>query len=169
MAPHGSAARYNYHSCRCSKCKESQRVYSKIRRSKNPHPNRLVPAGPTAKHLRKLRRHKVGLRSLRDITGMSFSHLRLLRAGKKQFVQLRTERKILQITGEAYAGGARISSVPTAIRLRRLRQEGFTYSRLAVQLKLWPETLMKIVNRKALVRASTEMKVEKFYNKIMAA
>lgn len=169
MTPHGTTARYNYHRCRCPECKEAQRLYSARRRRNNPHPNRLVSAKRVARHLRKLHRYEIGLRSLSDITGMSFPYLGAVRSGKRRRVRLQTERMILSITREAYAGGARIPSGPTAKRLRRLRREGFTYNKLGEQLNLWPETLMKIVNRKKTVRASTQMKVEKFYRRIMAA
>lgn len=135
----------------------------------SPRPNPLVPAKAVGKHLRKLQRHAVGLRAVRDVTGLSFSRLGDLRQGKARRVMLKTERLVLSVTVEAYAGGARISGKKTIRLIRDLRAEGFTYDRLAAQLNLWPDTLHRLVNRKGTVRADTAMRVEKFYNLVMAA
>jgi hypothetical protein len=113
-------------------------------------------------------RRGVGLRSVSDVTGVTFSRLGDVRRGKSTRVTLRTERLILNVTANAYAGGARVNGNKTLRLVEKLRREGFTYERLAKQLDLWPETLHRMMKRKGDVIASTEMRVEKFYRALMA-
>lgn len=165
MNSHGTRTKYNYHGCRCDECKAANRIYTSARR--NTHPNALVSAKAAKKHLRKLQRGDVGLRAVRDVTGLSCSRLGDVRRGHAHRVTRSTERLILSVTPEAYSGGARVSGKQTLRLIQKLRDEGFTYQRLATQLNLWPKTLQRIVNRKGNVLADTQMRVERFYNLIM--
>lgn len=167
IAPHGTRTRYLHRKCRCEPCREANSAYAAARYRNSARPNPLVPATAARKHLRLLNRHGVGIDSVSDVTGLGTSPLQQLRAGRRERVTLKTEQLILGVTIDAYAGGARIPARRTIYLVKRLRGEGFTYERLAVQLNLWPETLHRLVKRNGTVLADTQMRVEKFYNRLM--
>lgn len=168
IAPHGNRTRYIHRGCRCGPCREANRVYSVERRRQFPHPNALVSAKAVKRHLRLLGRRGVGLRAVRDVTGLNLTRLLELRSGNAGRVTRRTERLILNVTSEAYADAARIPGKRTICLIKRMKRQGFNYRQLALKLDLWPETLQRIVKRKGNVLAKTQMKVERFYNRLMA-
>lgn len=166
---HGKRATYIRRGCRCAPCKEANRLYNIEYRRARPHPNAMVNARRAKRHILKLSKHGVGLRAIRDVTGMSFSHLGEIRRGTCARVRTTTERRLLAITADAHADHATICGARTLRLVMKLRSEGFGYHQLALRLDMCSEALERLVRRKGNVKAVTQMKVQKFYDRIMAA
>lgn len=164
---HGSISRYVNRKCRCSSCKKANTVYQRKRRK--PHPNRKVSAIRSQKYLRRLNQHSMGLRSVAEIAEMTFGHLRRIRSGEIRKVRLTTQNAILSVPLIAHADAALIPGHKTHRMITHLRNEGFTYEQLALKFEMNPRTIKNFVERKHYVLAKTQMKVEKFYNRVMAA
>lgn len=168
MSEHGTRARYIHYDCRCLPCKKANSDYAAARYRARSRSNPLVSSDVTRRHLRLLKRSGVGVRVVSDITGIPFQHVSSLRNRKDARVTLRTEQLILGVTIGAYSGGAKVPARKTIRLVKRLRREGFTYHRLAVQFNFWPQTLQRLVKRNKTVTADTEMRVQKFYDRVMA-
>jgi hypothetical protein len=163
---HGTRTAYTWHRCRCNPCTEANRVYNERRRA--PRSNYLIPGSVAQAHLKGLQQSGVGLRSVHDVTGISVSRLFEITTGAAR-IKRKTQRLILDVTADAHADGARIPSGPTVKMVRQLKREGFNYKQLALRLDMCPEALQRMVKRKGNVLARTQMRLEKFYMRIMAA
>ena len=159
---HGRSCYIN-HACRCKICSAASRVYHQRWRERHPNPNRLVSAERTWRHLCELSEQGVGVRSVADVTGLSTARLGSIRAGSKGRVTLSTERRVLSVTAEAYAGGAKVPAGKAKRMVKALRREGFTYKRLGDETGLWPRSIKQITTR-TWVRGKTQMRLERFYN-----
>lgn len=167
IAGQGNRSRYLNGRCRCAPCKAANSAYVRERRARNPHPNALVLDKAAKRHLRKLRRQGVGLDSIQDVTGLGRTTISDIRNGARSKITRTTERLILSVTKDAYAGGARIPARKTIYMVKRLVREGFTEERLSVRLGLERSTIPRLVKRNTLVEGVTQMKVERFYNRLM--
>lgn len=127
----------------------------------------MVSARKTRRHLRRLSKNGVGIRSVAEILERAPWHLRNIRAGKIAKVTSQMERKVLSVPLNAHADNALVPAAKTARLVNELRTEGFTYVQLALKFEMCPKAVMRL-RRKVNVRARTAMKVEKFFNRCMA-
>lgn len=163
--PHGTRIRY-VAGCRCVPCRAANSRYEslRLRERRNGDWNGLVPADRARKHLRALSRAGVGRRSISEACDVGTTVICQIRSGAKTQIRARTERKILSVSKDAYAAGARVPAASTWVRIRRLLREGFTRGELAVRLGRQKRAL-QICRRRVLAR--TAMEVERFYERTM--
>ena len=96
MRLHGTRAKYVVEKCRCQDCRRANTAYQTVREKRKAYElfgaiaPALVPADEAGKYLRLLRRNGVGLRRIRELTGLSRSSLDKLAKGRRQRVTYRT-------------------------------------------------------------------------------
>lgn len=168
LRPHGTRTRYQQ-GCKCFKCRlviaQYQRELNARKKSGEP-PNPIVSANKAKKHLRKLSRQGVGIRTVAEVTDIHRRKICDIRSGRKQGIRAECERIILSITAEARADGARVPSAPTRSIISRLKKQGLSESELSVRLGYSDRTR---IARKPYVTAKTAMKVEKLYRRMSVA
>lgn len=144
--------------CHCVLCKRANADYQARRDAFGPY---LVSAERARKHLRRLK-GTVGLVTVADITGIHIVRLGAIRSGKTRSIRPERERVILNVDANA----ADIVSAKEVHRMtKELLKEGFTHRSLGERMGLNGPFR---IQRKDFVRAKTQMRLEKFYNKIMA-
>lgn len=168
---HGTRSMFINRKCRCAPCRAANAIYSAnwIAKKRAGNGAHLRPAEKSRLHLIDLQDHGLGLRAVSDATDVSVDTIRNIREGISTRVRGRTERKILNTTPDAVANSALIPSRKVRAMIRKLKTEGFTLKLVAERAGLHPEAVQKIVKRKRNVRATTQMKIEKLFNRIMAA
>lgn len=165
--PHGTRARFEQ-GCRCLLCRVV--VAQRVRERKASilagtyEFNGIVDAKPARKHLCKLSRAGVGIRSVAEITEKNRWKLIEIRAGRIKNVRAATVRAILAVSIDAIADGARVPAGKTRKMLAELIEEGFTQREIAKRLNR--KGRFSIRNQK-YVFARTEMEVEKLFNQVM--
>lgn len=168
LRPHGTRSRYQQ-GCRCFHCRRVCAEYQKnrIARHKAGEPsNHIVSATRAREHILTLGKSGVGLGTISEISGVNKSTLSLIRLGRKAQIREANERLILSVTKEARIDATRVSSKKTRRMVVKLNQEGFTHAEIAKRAGVSRSVFLP---RKRSVYARTEMRVERFYNKIMAA
>lgn len=167
LRPHGRA-RYAQ-GCRCFQCRLACAKHTADRRTRRlagELPNGLVPSDKAIAHLRLLREAGVGLGTIAEITGIAKSILSPIRLGKVGHIRAKKERLILNVTTEARIAGSRVSSKKLRRMVKQLQFEGFTHDQIAERSGVSRGSTF--TKRKKMVFARTEMRVEKFFNQIMA-
>jgi hypothetical protein len=167
--PHGTVARLQQ-GCRCTKCRaaKAERV---LRRKAailaGTHQfNGIVDVAPARKHLRKLSKAGIGLNTVSEVTGLSKWKLADIRAQRVLRVRAETVRRIQSVPLDAHADGARVLADKTRQRLELLADEGFTQTEIAKRMGREGRFSLR---KQKYVFARTEMKVEKLFNRVMAA
>ena len=111
MRPHGTRAKYVVEGCKCEACRRANREYQarrEMRRlqelygAKDPE---LVDAGETREHPLGLRRHGIGRRQVRRLTGLSTTTVMKIAKGQTRRVLATTADLVLGITTDQRAGG----------------------------------------------------------------
>ena len=126
---------------------------------------KLVSSDLARRHLLWLSGLGVGRTSVADACDLSYITVKRIRQGRTRRILPETERRILNVTPEAFAGGSQIPAGRTWLQIRTLLAEGFTKRELAKRMGYAkPELRM---GRK-LVTGTTAVRVDKFYRKIMA-
>lgn len=109
--PHGTRARYTMNRCRCSSCRDANRVYAVAREHRLTLASFgcaepiTVDAVEVRAHLRFLQRQGVGLRQVAKVTGLSRSGLSQLRSGESKRVTYRSADRILSVCRSDKAAG----------------------------------------------------------------
>lgn len=168
LRPHGTRARYQQ-GCHCFHCRRACADYQRKRVAKHKAgepSNNIVSAERARKHLRQLRKCHVGLGTITEITGIAKTTLCFIRSGRKAHLREANERLILSVTKDARIDTTRVSSAKTRRMVVRLNREGFTHEQIAKRTGVAPGAFAPA---RRFLYARTEMRVEKFYNKIMAA
>jgi hypothetical protein len=161
---HGTRAKYSS-GCRCDECRVANTRYQCGRR-KQGWP-RKVAAKVARRHIRKLARRGVGRRSVADAATISERTVGNIKAGRVKTIFSSTEKKILAITPAAVADNALVNAAPTLKKLNKLLNEGLTKKELARRLGSRAKVpMLQIKGPK--IKARNEMKVDKFYRKLMA-
>lgn len=133
--PHGDRLRY-LGGCRCAACRRANADYEKARRAARQAGdwNGIVDAAPARAHLLKLARLGVGRRAVQAATDIAHTVLQEIRAGKKQRIRARTERKILAVTKTCASDGAMVPARRTWRLIEEMLDEGYTKQRIAREL-----------------------------------
>src|SRR5690349_15594768 len=85
LRPHGTRARYQQ-GCHCFHCRLACARYQKellAKHAAGEPSNKIVSAERARKHMMKLRRKRVGLGTITDVTGIARSTLCAIRHGRK--------------------------------------------------------------------------------------
>ena len=129
---HGDRLKY-LGGCRCFKCRRANSDYERERKKAREAGdwNGLVPAAAARAHMVKLSRLGVGRRAIAAASDVADSVLTEIRAGRKQHIRARTERRILAVTKACASDHAYVSAARTWRQLERLLDEGFTKSAIA--------------------------------------
>ncbi len=99
--PHGLRIKY-MGGCRCLPCRAANSNYEKEKRRKRERGegNGLVSAHKAQNHIADLLKLNIGLRTIRDFSGVGRSILQKIRNGERKQIRAKTERRVLMITEE---------------------------------------------------------------------
>lgn len=162
---HGTLACYTFgpnpggdhrNGCRCRPCRDAKNAYELNRQRMQNRPDMVwmpyVPAGRARRHVRWLSTQGVGLKTIVKRSGVSQGSLWKLMYGKKDAagrmvpskrVRPETEAKILAVTPDAAADGARVDGAATWQLIDDLLARGFYRSWLARQLDVLVSNLYR--------------------------
>ena len=169
QSPHGTRSRYSAGRCRCHDCRranadyEHQRAKRRIFHGKNP----FVSPDKARAHILSMRRQSVGYKTLADVANVPSSLVHLIINGERTKILRTTEAKILSVTVDSLADGARIPAGPTWVILDRLIGQGFTRTWLAQQLGSEASTPSLQISRKWVTARNARL-VENLAEKIDA-
>lgn len=129
--------------------------------------NGIVSSKRARTHLSRLQKLGVGRRSIAAAADVGQTIIQEIKNGTATHIRAETERKLLAVTAEkARGGGNLVNAKPTRSRIIRLLNEGFTKKELARRLGYKAPALQLCSTER--ITARIEMKVERFYNRIMA-
>ena len=133
--PHGTRLRY-LGGCKCFKCRRANSDYERARTAARAAGdwNGLVDAIAARKHILALSKKGIGRRMVAEASDVAQTVIAEVRAGKKLKIRARTERRILAVTPACRGDAALVPAGPTWERIRWLLEEGFTKSRIAIEL-----------------------------------
>lgn len=138
----------------CGRCLELATVW-----------NGVVSAGRVRQHLRKLSRQGIGYKSVAAACDVAPSTLTEVLADSGKKLRASTAAKVLAVTADAIADGARVSASSTKLKLRKLLEEGFTKRELARRLGYKSPALQ--IGTRPMVLASTERRFARLYRQVM--
>lgn len=132
---HGTRLQYMA-GCKCFRCRRANSDYERERQRAraNGDWNGLVDAAAARAHLWRLSRQGVGKRIVHAVSDVSVTVLQDIRLGRKTRIRARTERRILAVTQSVRGDAVRVPAGPTWERIGWLLEEGFTKSRIALEL-----------------------------------
>lgn len=134
---HGSHARYVLNRCRCTECKEANRLYERARAARLEPA--FVAAGPARDHINDLIVAGVGLKQIAKTAGVAYSTLGKLmygipgRAPSKR-VRKATLDRVLAVTPADAADGAKVDAGPSWVLLDEMIDAGVPKSHIAREL-----------------------------------
>lgn len=97
-------------------------------------PDVLVSSSDARAHLLKLSKRGIGYKAVADAASVSRSVTGRILWGKRPNIRKSTSDRILAVSKDAIADGARVSAKPTIEILNRLIQDGYTKTQLAAWL-----------------------------------
>jgi hypothetical protein len=133
--PHGHRLRY-LAGCRCFHCRRANSDYERGRAAARAAGdwNGIVDAAPARRHILALSRRGVGRRMVAAASDVGLSVIADIRTGRKMRIRARTERRILAVTPACRGDAALVPAKRTWERIAWLLDEGFTKSRIALEL-----------------------------------
>lgn len=129
--------------------------------------NGLVDVEEVRAHARKLSKQGVGYKSVAAAADVSATEIAKILSGRKTKIRAEAAKRILAVDRDAVADHALVPAGPTWRRIRRLLAEGFTKTELARRLGSKSKTPALQLNTRKITAANA-MKVERFYQQIMA-
>ncbi len=142
---HGTHIAYVQDRCRCNACREANTIYENQRAKRHAYgwfDRQWVPADETRAHIAALRAAGMGLRTIRNHSGVSESTLGKIVYGDpargmapSKRIRADTAQRILAVKPhpDRLAGGAVIDGTGTRRRLQALVWQGWSVCRLAEQ------------------------------------
>ena len=121
----------------------------------------FTSARKTRKRLLYLSSRGVGVKVVAEITGLDRELLMAYKNGRIKRLRPENERLVMSINKAARINSSLIPATKTVQLLEKLKADGFTKTVLARRLT---QTRKLHIGQGQRVRASTEMKVERFYN-----
>lgn len=135
---HGTYAAYVLDLCRCTPCARANAVYERrrVRQTAYGRWQPYVPADPARQHVRALMAAGIGLKRVAALSGISNGVLWKLLYGvgdraPSRTIRPATEAKLLAVTTDQHAAGAKIPALGTRRRLQALACLGWSINRLA--------------------------------------
>lgn len=125
--------------CRCDPCRDAHRIYERdrqrsIRREQYGLETRnifFVDATEVREHLNFLRSKKIGLKTISERTNVSKATLQSLRNGKRKFVTLPVQEKVLAVSSLPSKGGHYVDAAEAKRLVDELLRQGFTMRQIA--------------------------------------
>lgn len=164
---HGTRSMFVNRKCRCLPCRAANSDYQNSRRIKmrDGKWNPFTSASRVRKHLLRLSQHGVGKLTVSEITGIPIYALWSYKTGRTKSLRAEREQLILGVTRNALSQRTLLPAKKTLRMMKGLKREGFTHRLLAERLGV---KVVKI-GRKPCVRAESEMRIEKLYNRYVTA
>lgn len=169
MSEHGTVQRF-WIGCSCLPCRAAAARYNlgRIHARRSGDWQGYVPPEKAMAHLKQFK----NIAAVADVSGMNASYLSSIRAGSRRQIRAATEKRILAIEAETVekqrklfaSDGVLVAAAPVRKMIRALAAEGFDSRTLARRLNLVGGMRLK----GKTVRAWNAMRIEKFYNMIMA-
>jgi hypothetical protein len=152
--------------CRCDECRRANTQYEiqRDKARKSGDWNGFVPAGRACRHMLKLSQRGVGRNIVAECSGVARSTIDQIRRRAKTQIRARTERRILAVTRDMRGDAALVPADATWERLNWLLEEGFTRTRLAVELGSTAQKPTLQID-KQFVTARTEARVLALYRR----
>jgi hypothetical protein len=150
------------------KCKRANAEYTRKRRNtiSDGPTDPLVDASTTQEYLQYLSEAGIGSRAVHESTDVARHILVEIATGRRRRIRRSTQQRILNVTAEAVADGARVNPELAQMQIEELMQDGdFTAAELSRRLGI-SEKLYPMKSRK--MRASTVARINRFYRLIMA-
>jgi len=163
---HGTRIRY-MSGCKCLQCRAANSSYECERAAarKAGQWNGLVPARKAQRHIKRLSKAGIGRRSISDACSVGLTTIMQIKSGEKTQIRKATESAILQVDKNAISGGTIIPANRAWKMIDRLLNEGFSKAELARRLGF---SSPAIQFRKDRITGRSAMRIERFYNRIMA-
>lgn len=138
-APHGTPSRYSNHGCRCDACREAKLAYERDRRRRTGPA--YISAAAARAHIAYLRDNGVGLKTVARVSGVSHGALsklvygdRTRGRGPSKRIRPATHDKIMTVTIDAAAAGAKIDATATWRLIDEMVEAGAPKSAIAAEL-----------------------------------
>lgn len=151
--------------CRCSECREANRVYAIRQRRTNE--TRKVSATRARNHLLKLAAEGVGSKAAADASDITRFTIVRIRSARTTLIRRRTSEAILKLTKEAVADRGLIRRERLDEILSELLEEGFTKAEIKRRMGYKGAALPFMAGER--IQARSLMRIEKFHRKVMAA
>lgn len=172
MAEHGTRTRYVRSKCRCEPCTVANRVYARenerhharVRYGIEQPVDKFVDAKETREHLAWLRSFGVGLRTVRQLTGIGRTALQQIVSGETKKVHKDTETKVLGLWRDTRHPLVIVDAAPTLKRIAWLQEQGWSRARIARELGYRSPVLQ--INRQR-IRYATEQRVERLVKRVL--
>lgn len=136
---HGTHVKFVVDKCRCDPCRLANNTYERERRARLAPP--YVSAEPARRHVQRLARQGVGLKTIAKVSGVSHGTLskliygdRTRGRGPSKRVRPETSSKILGVMPSDAADGAKVDAGPSWVILDGLIAAGVPKSQLAERL-----------------------------------
>jgi hypothetical protein len=169
VAEHGTRSEY-VRGCRCDQCRAANAAYYHERKARldrgEPSSLNKVDAGPSRRHLKRLKKAGIGTRMVHELTGCNRNILVGIRKGRRKRCLASTEKAILGVTIQAWGDAHLVDAAPTWELLDELINRGWTKTYLARELGSKAKTPALQV-KKDKVTALTELKVRRLFNRLM--
>ena len=174
---HGSYACYVADRCRCDPCSAANRDYEadRVRQQAYGRWNGLVDADPAREHLRTLMAAGMGLKRIVAVSDLSQGMLWKLIYGKKRpdgsrtpsrRIRPDTELRILAVHLDL-AAGALIDNAASTRRLQALVASGWSMSKLARRLGIYPGNFTALAHGTRAVTVETAKAVHRLYGELV--
>lgn len=135
--------------------------------AKHPDPTRLIATEAVVRHIRNLQADGVGLKQIARSAGVAYSPLSRIIEGDIVRTRHSTAQKLLAVSVDDIAGGARVRGDETFVLLERLVSAGF--SRVSIAHKLGSTTkALQIGKHTAWVMVKTARAVHALYCELQA-
>lgn len=138
---HGTHATYVLDACRCLPCSSANSAYEKRRARLHAYGrfNDWTAAAPVRTHIEQLLAAGVGLKRIAAVSGCSHGTLSKLVYGSRgrppsRRVHVRTAGRVLAVTAEQHAPGARVPAMGSTRRVQALIAIGYSASAIAARL-----------------------------------
>lgn len=138
---HGTHATYVLDACRCLPCSSANSAYEKRRARLHAYGrfNDWTDAAPVRTHIEQLLDAGVGLKRIAAVSGCSHGTLsKLIYGGRgrppSRRVHVRTAGRLLTVTTEQHAPGARVPALGSSRRVQALIAIGYSASAIATRL-----------------------------------
>lgn len=164
---HGTREKYQQ-GCKCLPCRLASAEYARTltARQKRGEQNPIVWAANARRHLRKLQRRGVGLIVLSEASGIQRRTLGKIRGGQSKQIRRSRETEILSLSELHVSDHSLVPAKPVWKLIDKLIAEGFTYKQIEERSGVAYPIMWA---RKPCVRARTKMRIQKFYDRVMAA
>jgi hypothetical protein len=129
---HGTVERWRK-GCECYRCRVARNEYNAAFRTQRRA--YTTEAAETREHLLRLAANGIGWRAQEQLTGLSYSTLRVIRNGEQRRIRRSTADKVLSVPLSTRVHGHRMSKEPAVALVRELKRHGVEKQEIAAMLR----------------------------------